>query len=179
MTLQNLIATTSALAALVDDPAALLAALNAKTVEKVDHTLVGPAGLALRLPPGIVEAAALSFEAAAQQSATMRLLMSTFASYGFDFAEQATRDRIDYLVANGMPSAVGTALKSLGIYSVSPAEEAGLGTVTEEQLTEALAAYAHDRLVALVEQQCAATIVAARSGTFADFAAAVTFFGNV
>jgi hypothetical protein len=179
MTLQSLIASTPALAALVADPAALLAALNAKTIEKVDHTLVGPAGLALRLPPEIVEAAALSFEAAAQQSATMRLLMGTFSSYGFDFAEQATRDRIDYLVANGMPSAVGTALKSLGIYSVSPAEEAGLGTVTEEQLTEALAVYAYDRLVALVEQQCNATLIAARNGTFANFQAAVTFFGNV
>lgn len=179
MSLKSLIAASPDLSALVSDPAALLAALNAKTIEKIDHTLIGPAGLALRLPPEVVEAAAMSFEAAATQSATMRLLMGTFSSYGFDFAEDATRARVDMLVAGGMPAEVGAALKSLGIYSVSPAEEAGLGTVTEEQLTATLAEYAYALLVTTVEQRCRETILAVRSGGIADFAAAAAFFGSV
>lgn len=156
----------------------LLSALNTPSIEKVDHTPIGPAGLLQRLPAEVVDAAAQSFEAASQASATMRMLLGTFQSYGFDFADPVTRGNIDALVAGGMPSQVGTALKSLGISQVSPATNAGLGTITQEQVEAALEARRIASLVAWIQGRASVTIDAAVAGSLPDNDAAIAFFGG-
>lgn len=139
MNLKDLVYGDPELAQLVGEPAILVESLNAKTVEVVNHSLIGPVGLTKLLAPEIVEAAALSFEAAATGSATMRLQLATFTSYGFDFADPITRSQIDNLVAGGMPFEIGEALKGLGISYISPAENNGLGVVTLEQVNAIIA----------------------------------------
>lgn len=115
------------------NPNITLSEVNAKTIAIKDKTLIGPVGLRKRLPIEVVEAAAMSFEAAAKQSATMRMLVGTFQTYGFDFSDPDTIANIDALVAGGMPAEVGEALKSISTTMVSPAEQLlGVGTVVTQ-----------------------------------------------
>lgn len=159
------------------DAAGLLAALNAKNIERSDSTLYGPAGLAKKLAPEIVEAAALSFEAAAQSSATMRLLLQTFSTYGFDFSDDLTRAQIDAMVLGGMPQPVGDALKAIGRWNVSIADGFG-GDATLENVQQAIALKQRETLYAEVAQRYNLTVAAMDAGSVTTLAEAKTFFAG-
>lgn len=166
-----------ALSALADanDAAGIVVILNDKTIEHLDHTLYGPAGLIKKLPPEAVEAAAMSFEAAATTSATMRLLVQTFATYGFDFADPVTRANLDLLVAGGMPVEVSDALKSIGVWYTSIADDYG-APATLENVQAALVLRITAEAYAAVAARYNETIAAMDAGTVTTLEEAKTFF---
>jgi hypothetical protein len=175
----NEIRRSSSLSALADagDAAGIVAALNAKTIQHTDHTLYGPAGLIKKLPPQVVEAAAQSFEAASAGSATMRLLVQTFATYGFDFADAATIANLDMLVTGGMPVEIADALKSVGTWHTSIAD-GYTGAATLENVQAALALRATAEVYAAVAARYNATVAAMDAGTVTTLAEAKTFFAG-
>lgn len=159
------------------DAAGIVAALNAKNIRNEDHTVYGPAGLVKKLPAQIVEAAAMSFEAAAIGSATMRLLVQTFATCGFDFADPATIANLDLLVAGGMPSPVADALKAVGVWYTSIADIYG-SDATAEDVEAALAMRVSATLRHEVASRYNATVAALDAGTVTTLAQAKAFFAG-
>lgn len=159
------------------DAAGIVVAINEKNIVNTDHTLYGPAGLIKKLSPQIVEAASQSFEAATAGSATMRLLLQTFATYGFDFADPATIANLDLLVAGGMPSQVADALKAVGTWYTSIADRYG-NDATLENVQAALAMRVSDSLRSAVAARYNATVAAMDAGVVTTLAEAKTFFAG-
>ena len=145
--------------------------LNEKKIEKRREERIGWRTVALISEPlaaaislGLKGAiASLQAKGGVENIVMAELLDSALASYkssdGLNFSEPKLQAIIELLTAAGAwDKETGNAIKSLGVWHVSPAEDNGIGVVTEEHAAAALIEIAED--VAIVKHsQLVAEIV--------------------
>ncbi len=131
MTLSELIRSMGLTSQPVDE---IVATLNAKTIRKTDSTKVTYAVLADKFGSEVVA----QFDAKLQQIG-FEWARLTLAGAGIDFSNEQTQAVIDgFVAANIVDPATGAALKALGVWHVSPCEDAGLPPATEADVQAAL-----------------------------------------
>lgn len=134
--LANLIHEHAATAAAAGDWPAVAAALNAATVQKTSagsETSLSTVLIALGSAAAELTLAALDLSEIGKSG------RAKLEARGLDFAHPLTVGLIMQLDAAGaLPAGVAVKLLSLGRWTVSPAADAGLGTVTADQCQQAV-----------------------------------------
>jgi len=161
--------------------AEIAAVLNTASVQRTFNTPVGPALLYKMAGLQVAGGVSAVLSAAASQSAFMADVQRTYCAYGLVLSDSDTRAQID-LIFTGDYAALGTALKNIGIYQVSPCIANSLPAATEEsvqavidEIAEENAAGFHSQLVAEIINECFATN---RFASMAELKAAVAAYGE-
>lgn len=172
MSIRNLIEKNPALLALAmeGDVDGILEVINSVTVTQYNHSMIGPAGLAIVFAdsPQTAAIACGVLETAAQSNPLMKALYNTFCTAGFDFSHEKTRDMIDVLFTGDLIP-VGTALKSLGEWQVSPAFEVIQRDATEADVVSAISSLVFDHMVETAQR----TALSLRGQDFANLSEAI------
>jgi hypothetical protein len=169
---------TALASAKAGDVEAVLEVLNAPTITRRNSAMIGPAGLAIAFAgsPQIAATACGAFEAAAATNPLLKALYGTFQSAGFDFSHPATRTMIDQIFTGDLTS-VGTALKSIGEWQVSPAVDAIGRDATEADVVAATSAIQREalqaRLAVVLNERVWPKIASGELATLAEIAAEV------
>jgi hypothetical protein len=185
LSLANLIETTPDLAALIGDPAALLTALNAKTIQRMNTELQTVAVIPVAFrgqDPTIPFTVFAVLEAAEQTTESfgpyLRVQLAKFKSTGLDLSAPEVQSMIDQIFV-GPYADLAAPLKALGVWMESIAtNRLNVAMVYEADLTAALAILAKRDLQRAASARWNAVSAAIETGEVTTIEEAAALFGE-
>jgi len=191
--LANLLFTNPALNELAEagDAVGILAAINLRDRQRTNDELQTINAIVLALGEQAAGIAAGVLKTAAAQNPLLDAIYVKFCSTGIDLSNARTQAMIDLLFASTIPIGLdeqnqpimfdlmplGQAIKAMGVWYQSLADQEFGEEATEEHVTDALVLFARRKLAMLVVARYNAVMAAVEAGDVADWDAARAALG--
>lgn len=168
MSIAHVIDASEELSALAesDNGAALLSAMNAKTIQRTSADLQTARSILVRYGMAFGSRVLAGFKTAAASDPLLDSMLIALSSTGLNFSDPLTQQAVDALVASGaFTSEDGDALKRLGVWSESIADQQLGRDATEQDITDSVSEWRKITLARYLAERANIAAAAIADGT--------------